>query len=391
MDEATRRSAAPLAAGYDEESSMQVDPGGITICIPTMNRPALLAEAIKSCFLQHYRPLEILIGDNSGHDDSEKMVALITPPNGVRIRYERDAVPRGQSNNVNWLFDSAAAPRLVLLHDDDLLLPHALDAMNDEWLRNSEAVCVFGKQLVVDAGGQVDPEETIALNTMYQRTQKESGPQRSSMEVGLLQRIPNNGFLIQTELARAVRYRTEAEVGHAVDADFGIRLGAAAPCGSIVFINAFVSAYRLTSASIMRSDAIRQGHHLFYEAVLSMSLSPEDKAPQTALLRRIAPGALLDAANVGRRGLAWSILTSKFYAPSALSLHTLAAMLSLVSPRLGELSRPMMKRVRRMTRKVRVGPMQASAPGGPEPEMSEIRQAAEDLSKCLATRLVQVS
>jgi glycosyltransferase involved in cell wall biosynthesis len=43
----------------------------------------LLKEAIESCFIQDYRPLEILIGDDSKDDATARLVETLDAPSGV--------------------------------------------------------------------------------------------------------------------------------------------------------------------------------------------------------------------------------------------------------------------------------------------------------------------
>ena len=57
----------------------------ITICIPTFRRPDLLVEAIQTCFQQNYRPLEILIGDDSMDEKSFDLTRGLALPSGVTL------------------------------------------------------------------------------------------------------------------------------------------------------------------------------------------------------------------------------------------------------------------------------------------------------------------
>ena len=71
----------------------------ITICIPTCRRPDLLREALESCFKQDYRPLDILIGDDSGDDRSVQTIQGLTKPEGVTVRHVRHKPPLRQARN----------------------------------------------------------------------------------------------------------------------------------------------------------------------------------------------------------------------------------------------------------------------------------------------------
>ena len=61
---------------------------------------------------------------------------VVTP----KQSYLRNESSLGQAGNVNQLFARARGERLVLMHDDDFLLPGALTAMDGtrstaEWVR----------------------------------------------------------------------------------------------------------------------------------------------------------------------------------------------------------------------------------------------------------------
>ncbi|MEM1303844.1 MAG: glycosyltransferase, partial [Planctomycetota bacterium] len=47
----------------------------ISVCIPTYRRPDLLREAVESVVRQEYRPLEIIVGDDSPTPAAENVVA----------------------------------------------------------------------------------------------------------------------------------------------------------------------------------------------------------------------------------------------------------------------------------------------------------------------------
>src|SRR5271155_1251140 len=105
----------------------------ITICIPTYRRPALLREAIETCFLQDYRPLEILVGDDSGNDAALQVTRSLQLPPGIAIRHVVHEHPLRQARNVNWLFNNASGSRCLLLHDDDGLVQGGLDKLVSAW------------------------------------------------------------------------------------------------------------------------------------------------------------------------------------------------------------------------------------------------------------------
>lgn len=320
----------------------------ISICIPTCNRPDLVQIAIKSCFAQDYRPLEILVGDDSNSDATSLILQSLPCPAGIFLNYTRNVPSLGQSANVNALFARASGARLALLHDDDLFCPDGLAALIKGWRSVPDSVCVFGRQVAVTQCGSVDVANTLYLDHLYERDVLKSGPQRSSIAAGLLQHLPNNCFLVKSELARKTLYSSEREVGQAVDADFGIRLGLNAVNASFVFVPHFVSAYRLTARSIARSADRNQDHHLIFEKVEEISVPVEDEPAKLTFLTRIGPSSVLDAANAGERQLACDIMRSPYFGKSALSPHSLVAAVSIAWPSLGRALRPTLKKVAKL-------------------------------------------
>lgn len=315
----------------------------ISIVIPAYNRADTLFEALQSCFAQAHRPLEIVIGDDSTTAAVGAMVAALHIPAGVTLRYERHARTRGQAGNVNWLFATARGERLLLLHDDDLLLPGGLDRLVATWAAHPAAACVFGKQLVVLESGEVDVAQTVHVNTHYARTGRATGVLRPTVGVGLLQQIPNNCYLLDAALARRIGYRDEDEVGYAPDADFGIRLALTMGACDFVLLDDYVSAYRITQGSMMRTTKRNQDHHLIYRYVEALALPAEAEPARDSFLGRHGASAVLDAANAGDLALARRILASPHYDRSPGTVHAMLARLSIAAPRAGAMLRPYLK------------------------------------------------
>src|SRR4051812_46032781 len=99
----------------------------IAVCIPTYNRPDLLSEALQSCLNQTILPREILIGDDSFDNKTGKLINQIALSSAVKIRYFHNDPSLGQAINVNSLFKNVKEELTMLLHDDDTLLPDALE------------------------------------------------------------------------------------------------------------------------------------------------------------------------------------------------------------------------------------------------------------------------
>jgi glycosyltransferase involved in cell wall biosynthesis len=279
----------------------------ISICVPTYRRPALLREALLSCLVQAYQPLEILVGDDSDDDRSQRVVAELSSTALVPIRYVRNTPPLGQSGNVNQLYAMASGPRLVLLHDDDRLLPGAIEILDRAWRAEPGVTAVYGKQELIAENGVVLPSRTEHLNRTYYRAGREMAGPVSPIEAALLGQFPNNGYLVLSEAARQVGYRSWEAVGDGCDYDFGIRLGTWG--GRFVFVDAFTSQVRMTDRSITSGGRFGA----MYRVVRAMDLPASAEYARTIALRRLAPFAVRDGALDGRRREALGIYLSPHY------------------------------------------------------------------------------
>jgi glycosyltransferase involved in cell wall biosynthesis len=95
----------------------------VSICIPTYNRPGLLREAVESCLAQTFCDFEIVITDNSEHDDSERWIRQLSDP---RIRYHKNERNIGGEANCAKALSLAQGQFIKLLMDDDLMKPQFL-------------------------------------------------------------------------------------------------------------------------------------------------------------------------------------------------------------------------------------------------------------------------
>ncbi|MBX0290435.1 glycosyltransferase [Hymenobacter sp. HSC-4F20] len=134
-----------------------LSPPLLSICVPTYHRPTLLARALRSI-----GPLpaevEVIISDNSTHDaeageQTTQQVLGKQPPQ--RWHYHRN--PPGGNAATNWraCVERARGQYVLMLHDDDYLLPGGLETMLEtlRQLHGQQHAILFGVS-VVDADGQ---------------------------------------------------------------------------------------------------------------------------------------------------------------------------------------------------------------------------------------------
>lgn len=283
----------------------------ISICIPTYKRSDLLKQAIQSCLDQEYRPLEILVGDDSPTDEAASIIRGMASQD-VTWRYLWNRPSRGQAGNVSQLFQEASAEKLILLHDDDLLMPGAIRTLLGCWDKDPKTGAAFGKQYITDHEGHILEGATENLNRYFYRTAEYAGARLTPMESALVQQFPNDAYMIRSGLAREVLFRPRELVGELCDFDFGMRAAAAAQRASerFIFIDTFTAKYRATTQSLSRG--LVPAAQMF-ELLESVAVAPESTWAKRIALERLAPLALMGHAVRRERREALHIYWSDHY------------------------------------------------------------------------------
>ena len=238
----------------------------ISVVIPTYQRPDMLREAVESALIQDWRPLEIVVTDDSPDDASERMLRSLYVPDGIDVVYRRNPTPLRQAANVNQGFAMATGARLVLLHDDDHLLPGAVSTLARTYDVNPGVVAVYGRHRILAADGTDRGDELADLVArLFNRLPAFAGRQENALVSALRRQFPMNCYLLETGIARRIGYRPERVVGNACDTDFGIRLAMAAPRDSFFLIDDYVGEYRLSDTSVSRGSNSSSGSALMLE------------------------------------------------------------------------------------------------------------------------------
>ena len=116
----------------------------ISIAIPTYKRFFFLQEAIESALSQeecsHY---EVIILDN---DQSDRILEVVGSFDPSKIAVYQNSTNLGMWGNMNRALDLAKGEWILMLHDDDLLLPNALQVFERiiSSFNNQEIGCLAG-------------------------------------------------------------------------------------------------------------------------------------------------------------------------------------------------------------------------------------------------------
>ncbi len=106
-------------------------PGRVTIGIPTINRSGLALRAIQSALAQTYRDIEVIVSDDNSTDDTVERVREIQDARLVLFEQERRL---GLVGNFDFCLRHASGDFFLLLGDDDLLLPTAIERLRAPFL-----------------------------------------------------------------------------------------------------------------------------------------------------------------------------------------------------------------------------------------------------------------
>ena len=256
----------------------------VSICIPTYKRPELLRSAIDSCLAQTFQDFEIVIVDDSPDDETQKMVETLSE--GQRVRYVRNPHRSGQANSKNQLFDLAGGEFLVLLHDDNVLMPAALADMIKPLQENFGVSASFGKQYFLTHEGVVLEHESLLLNKKYFRTDERANQIQPSEWSALVQQFPGDSYMVRTTIARKTRYRND--VGECGDAEFGWRLW---KHGDFFFVGSYTAADRQNKQGLSASGLPIHLSNL-YPVLQYLPVSKELESARVARLKQLAPVAV---------------------------------------------------------------------------------------------------
>ncbi|MEA2475729.1 MAG: hypothetical protein QOE06_3644 [Thermoleophilaceae bacterium] len=106
----------------------------ISVIIPTRDRPERLREALDSLVAQTTKDFEVVVVNDGGSD-----VALVLGEfPGLRIRQVRRETRNGRGAAVNEGVRAARGALIAYLDDDDVFLPHHLEALRDVLDRHGE-------------------------------------------------------------------------------------------------------------------------------------------------------------------------------------------------------------------------------------------------------------
>jgi len=137
---------------------MELRPEDITIAITVYSRREFVLEAVRSALNQTV-PVRVMVVEDCGPDATLR--DLIVGEFGQRIEYFRNPRNRGLFDNWNACLEYCATPWLSILHDDDLLHPHFVEAMLALAKAAPGRALYFGRSGQLEENGKIYPAPPV--------------------------------------------------------------------------------------------------------------------------------------------------------------------------------------------------------------------------------------
>jgi len=150
-----------------------IEPNKVTIIIPTYNRARLLKRAMESVFAQTYRPLEMIIINDGGTDNTDKVIEEFRVLNdgGINLIYHKQ---KNHERSVarNSAIDKATGKYLCFLDDDDEFLPNKIERSVSFLSQHPDVDLVFSNAYMEENGHTV-MRRSLKAEGMKDHTQDE--------------------------------------------------------------------------------------------------------------------------------------------------------------------------------------------------------------------------
>ena len=169
----------------------------VSICVPTYKRTEYIRNALQSCLNQTYPHFEVIISDDSAHDEIKKIADSF---HSEKISYFKNTPPLGLCRKLNDFLDKARGDWVVFLCDDDLFDREFLSTLVAHIHRFPDAAMVRCRYKLMGGDGQVKrlDIETPMLLSPFEHLSRVFLPNRETFTMNA------TGVLFPKELMKSV-------------------------------------------------------------------------------------------------------------------------------------------------------------------------------------------
>jgi len=278
----------------------------ITIAIPTYSRLNYLKEAVASALAQTYPNIEVLIGQDprkDGLDESIRAWSQNLVSQNPKVRYQCNSHNLGLAGNWNALADAAQGEYLVIIGDDDRLLPNFVETLFSVIQLNKQAA--FSNHYVINSQGDRLETESYRYTKHYRRDRIPPG-EVNHPEIWVWQNsIPMSASLIRTKDVQRLRFKEDL---NNPEIELFIRLAQSG--GRFVFVPEYLSEYRVHEQAAT-TTGLRNDRLMTY--LLQIPVSPELEPYKRELLSQLMVNAVSRCLLQGQWQQAGKFLRSEYY------------------------------------------------------------------------------
>lgn len=162
----------------------------VFIGIPTVNRPELVRETVKSALGQTFEDSRIVVTDNaSKREASESVDRFVRQLADPRIRYYLQPRNEGEYGQGRFCFRECRDEEFfIFLHDDDVLAPSYVERAVRQLEENPSLAYFVANPYLMDAKGNRSPDKTRWYLSAHGRRRQPEG------EIDVLSTLLNCGF-----------------------------------------------------------------------------------------------------------------------------------------------------------------------------------------------------
>lgn len=213
----------------------------VTIAIPTYKRLDYLKEAVASALAQTYHNIEVLISQDpteNGLDDAIKTWCQNIASSDLRVRYQFNVDNLGLAGNWNACVNAAEGEYIVLIGDDDRLLPNFITTLLS--VTDQDTKVIFSNHYVINSQGDRLESESYQWTKKYRRDYISLGLLTQPEKWVWQNSIPISASLIRTQDAQRLRFKEDLNTP---EIEFFLRL--AQSSDHFMFVPEYLAEYRV--------------------------------------------------------------------------------------------------------------------------------------------------
>jgi len=138
----------------------------VTIVIPVYKRTTYFREALRSALAQTV-PVEVIVVDDGTPGRPDGFQKIITEE-GNRAKYIYCETNLGQAGHWNRCLEIAQTPWVSMLHDDDVLMPNAIELLLKAQQQFPNRALYFGLEDIIDENGFVTYSRKSLIKQYYE-------------------------------------------------------------------------------------------------------------------------------------------------------------------------------------------------------------------------------